>query len=290
MLISDALERYEVQLRADGRSEHTVDQVRRHIRMLDTWFGGDRHVEDIGHEDLAAFFTSDAVRLRLDGKPRKPTTTNALRSSIRTFLSFVNAAGYSPSNPGRLIRRAVCGTPLPKALTEDEQERLLAALAEAKTEPDRRDRVLFSLMLGTGIRIGSALSIRVEDVDVERCEIVLRRMKFRREHRVYLSEGLAELIREWITGRADGLVFEGRYGDVMNGRHVGRRLAMWCEQAGIRGVSPHALRHSFATSLYRRTGDLGLVREALGHASIASTTRYAAVGSERLRAVAQERA
>ena len=283
MRIQEALAAYVRQLEADGRSEHTIGQARRHVRLLEGWLGPDRDIEAIGHEDLARFLTADVVQLRADGKPRKPTSANALRSSIRAFFTFVNAAGYSPSNPGRLIRRAVCGTPLPKALTDDEQEKLLAALAGATNEADRRDRVLFELMLRTGIRIGSALGIRVEDVAVDRREIVIRRMKYRREHRVYLSDAPAALVGGWIDERADGWLFPGQAGGRLTPRHVARRLAEWCEKAGVRVVSPHALRHTFATGLYQRTGDLRLVQEALAHASIASTARYAAVGTERLR-------
>jgi site-specific recombinase XerD len=284
MLISEALQRYERQLQADGRSVHTINQARRHVRLLDVWLGEAHDVETITHEDLARFLTSDVVLHRADGEARKPTSANALRSSIRTFLGFVNAAGYSTSNPGRLIRRAVCGTPLPKALTDDEQERLLATLADAVTEAERRDRVLFELMLKTGIRIGSALGIRVEDVDLQRGEIVLLNMKYRREHRVYLPESLAGLIAEWIKSNAEGFLFPGNADTSLTPRHVSRRLASWCSKAGIAAFSPHALRHSFATGLYQRTGDIRLVQQALAHASIASTTRYAAVGTDRLRA------
>ena len=283
MLVSEALDRYVVQLEADGRSRHTVAQARRHVRLLDGWLGGTRDVETVTHEDLAQFLTSDVVRLRADGEPRKPATANALRSSLRTFLGFVNAAGYSPTNPGRLIRRAVCGTPLPKALTETDQEKLLAALVGAATRAAKRDRVLFELILGTGVRIGSALAIRVEDVDLERAEITLRKMKFGREARLYMPDSVTRLTAEWLGSRTDGLVFQGSAGGELTQRNVSRRLAQWCSKAGISGVSPHGLRHTFATRLYQRTGDLGLVREALCHSSIASTVRYAAVGTEKLR-------
>jgi integrase/recombinase XerC len=283
MHISEALEAYLLQLEADGRSEHTIGQARRHVRLLGDWLGSDRDVERIGHEDLARFLTADVARLRADGKPRKASSANALRSSLRSFFGFLNAAAYAPANPGRLIKRAVVGTPLPKALTEDEHVRLLAALASAETEADRRDRVLFELMLRTGVRIGSALGIRVEDVDAERRDIALRSMKYRREHRVYLTGEMAALVGAWIGERTDSWLFPGQAGGHLTPRHVARRLESCCKKAGIRAVSPHALRHTFATKLYHRTGDLRLVQEALAHASIASTTRYAAVGSERVR-------
>ena len=78
MRIQEALARYECQLEADGRSEHTINQARRHVRLLDDWLGDGVQVEDVGHERLAEFLTSDCVRLRADGRARKPTSTNAL--------------------------------------------------------------------------------------------------------------------------------------------------------------------------------------------------------------------
>ena len=127
--------------------------------------------------------------------------------------------------------RAVCGTPLPKALTDEEQERLLATLADATSEADRRDRVLFELMLRTGIRIGSALGIRVEDVALDRGEIHLRRMKFRREHVVYMPGTLVELLRDWLGVRTSGHMFVGQASAPITPRHIARRLAVWCERA-----------------------------------------------------------
>ena len=83
MLISAALDRYVLQLQADGRSEHTINQAQRHVRLLDAWFGEDREVETIAHEDLARFLTSDVVRCRADGKPRPQILDGCRRCAVR---------------------------------------------------------------------------------------------------------------------------------------------------------------------------------------------------------------
>ena len=283
MLVLEALDAYLLQLEADGRSPHTIGQARRHVRMLADWLATSGRADEIGqlaHEDVARFLASDTVRHTADGRPRKPSSANALRSSLRAFFGFAHAAGYCATNPGRLIRRAMCGPPRPKALTEDEQQRLLHALAGAATEAERRDRALFTLLLRCGPRIGSTLAARVEDLDLGAGELILRREKGRRERVLYLPEPVVELLRAHVGDRTAGPLF-GRLGT----RQAARRLAGWCERAGIRRVGPHALRHCFATRLYARTGDLLLVKAALGHASIASTTVYAEVGRERLREV-----
>jgi integrase/recombinase XerC len=283
MRINEALDAYLLQLGADGRSEHTIGQASRHVRLFEAWIGREREVESVGHEELARFLASDVVRLRADGEPRKASSANALRSSLRTFWSYLHAAGIVSTNPGRLIRRAVCGTPLPKALRDEDREKLLAALAGAETDAERRDRVLFELMLGTGIRVGSALGARVEDIDLDAAELRVVRAKLGREQVVYLSERLLELLSPWIGDRSKGYLFRGPGGGALSGRHVARRLAGWCERAGVQGISPHALRHTFATGLYRRTGDIALTKDALGHAALASTLVYARVDQVRVR-------
>jgi integrase/recombinase XerD len=97
---------------------------------------------------------------------------------VRVFCTYLHEAGHVPANPGRLLKRALCSPRCSRALDAEEIERLHAVLAEAAVdEQGRRDRVLFALMLGTGIRIGSALGLDVEDVDLERGELLLRGAK-----------------------------------------------------------------------------------------------------------------
>lgn len=289
MHIKEALERYLTQLKADGRSHHTAGQYRRHIALLGLWLhenGRSDAVEQIDHETLAAFLASPSARTRPDGKTKRATSTNALRTSLRTFFRYAHEAGYVRSNPARLIRRALCGTPPIRALSEDEQGRLIRALAEGTGPVVERDRMLFVLLLGSGIRIGSALALEVGDVDLERGELALRRTKGDVPTSVPLSCALRDHLRAFIGERTAGPLFRGANGRAMSARHVQRRLAIACEAAGIaHRVKPHDLRHSFAMRVYRRTRDLLLVQQALRHRSIVSTTVYARSGEDRLREV-----
>lgn len=285
MKIEQALARYVTQLKADGRSEHTIDQYRRHVGQLAVFFREHR-VGEITHEDVARFLSSKQARTRPDGVAKKATSMNALRTSVRTFFRYAHEAGYARANPARLVRRAICEGPPPRALSEAELRRLLGVLVEAKGFEAERDHALFHLMLATGIRIGSALALRVEDVDLERSELLLRRMKGDRIEKVFLGRAVRDHLAEFVKGRRMGALFAGRGGDALSARHVQRKLAMWCGRAGIRRrVSPHQLRHSFAMRLYGRTRDLILVQQALQHRSIASTTVYARCDEGRLREV-----
>ncbi len=289
MKISDALDRYLTQIAADGRSIHTAGQYRRHITLLATWLEDGHHsgnVEKIDHETLAQFLASPAARERPDGKTKRATSTNALRTSLRTFFRYAHEAGYVRSNPARLIRRALCAPAPPRALSEDESKRLLATLAADRTPEARRDQALFGLMLGSGIRLGSALELELGDIDLDRGEITLQRTKGNAPVFVLMSTAVRECLRDYTSGHRPGSLFTGRGGAVVSARQVQRRFAEWCKAAGIeRCVKPHDLRHSFAIGLYKRTGDLPLVQQALRHRSIASTVVYARCDDDRLRKV-----
>jgi len=282
MDITDALSKYLTQLRADGRSPHTAGQYRRHITLLASWLSGEKRsdaVEEIDHETLAQFLSSPSARTRPDGKTKKATTANALRTSLRTFFKYCHDGGYTRSNPARLVRRALCGTPPIRALSDEEQGRLLLALAEGKGPAAERDRMLFVLMLGSGIRVGSALALEVGDVDLERGELQLRTTKGNVPTSVPLSRAICDHLRGYLTGRGNGLLFP------VSSRHAQRRLEQWCKRAGIEHrVRPHDLRHSFAIRIYRKTRDLLLVQQALRHRSIASTTVYARTDDAAVRA------
>jgi integrase/recombinase XerC len=143
-------------------------------------------------------------------------------------------------------------------------------LGKAKGEEAERDRMLVELLLGTGIRIGSALALDIDDVDLRHRELVLRCAKNDRPTCAVLPANMVEPLRRFIGERTEGPVFLA--GDRrVSTRHAQRRLARWFVAAGIVGKSAHSLRHSFASNLLARTGDLRLVQAALNHASMVST-------------------
>ena len=129
------------------------------------------------------------------------------------------------------------------------------------------------------------MALDAEDVDLDAGEVAVRRSKGDREERVFLGRDVCELLREFIGDRARGPLFTTKHGRRLTVRQVRRRLGEWLEKARVRRkVGPHGLRHSFALSLYARTGDVLLVQRALGHRSLSSTLIYARASDERLRA------
>lgn len=283
-----ALDSFLLQLRADGRSPHTAGQYRRHVQALADWLRAERRplaVARVDAETLARFLASPTALVRADGRPKRPTSVNALRTSLRCFFAYLRDAGAVGSNPARLLRRARCVPPPPRPLPEDDMRRLLRALDAGATAADRRDRALLVLLAESGIRLGSALGLDATDVNMVLGEATARAAKGGAELRVVLPPRACDVLREYLGSRRGGLLFPGANGAPLSRRQAQRRFAVWLRRAGVeRPTTLHALRHRFATRLYSRTGDVLLVKQALGHRSIASTMVYVDADQGRLRA------
>lgn len=267
MHLNDAIAAFMLQLEADGRSVHTRRQYARHIKLLGSWLsanGIEPVLDQITTQVVARFLTSPMARETVDGQAKLAASVNALRTSVKCFFAFCELASFIPRSPGLLIRRARCGEPPVRALCEDEVERLLAVAARGC----QRDEMFVRLLLGTGLRLGEALGLEFQDIDLARGELRVRRAKGDRPRTAYLPVELGARLAEWMSGK-DGRLFP------VSARHAQRRIATLAEVAGIHGASAHSLRHSLAQRLYRKTGDIELVRAALGHASISSSARYA---------------
>jgi len=292
MQLQDALGLFLAQLRADGRSRHTIAQYRRHVGQLARWgasIGLSCEIEEIDHVVLARFLGSPEALLGRDGAEKMPVSVNALRTSLRVFGAYLADADYLPKNPARLIKRGRGGPAPPRGLSKGEQAALFETLAAATTGATRgrkgaaaeaqRDHALFALLLATGIRVGSAVALDVADLDLDEGVMDVRVVKGGHPQRVQLGEETAEHLGRFVGQRESGPVFVGRGGMRLSTRHARRRFGEWVQAAGIkRRVVVHELRHTFALAMYERTRDVFAVQRALGHRSIASTVGYASGG------------
>jgi integrase/recombinase XerC len=216
---------------ADGRSPHTVGQYRRHCTALVNWLAetrGPTKVAKLTPDLLARFFAADAVKQSCRGGPKKAVSLNAMRTSIRCFAKHLHDAGHVATNPAKLLRRARCAPPPPRALHGDEQRRLLDVLAAAEGPEAARDRMLVELLLGTGIRIGSALALDVGDVDFAHGELTLRTTKNDRPTTAVLPAALSEMLKAFVGDRtaeplflADGRCRESRSSGPSSSRSSG---------------------------------------------------------------------
>jgi len=286
--LHDALDAFVTQLAADGRSRHSIAQVRRHVQVLRRWLAAQGALDDVGALNagqVARFLASPDALHKADGSAKRVSSANAMRTSVRCFGRFLHDAELVASNPARLVRRALSSAPPPKPLPEADVERLLAAMQDERTAAARRDYALFATLRACGLRVGSAVAARVEDLDLDGGTLTVRTAKGGAQGRVFLPRLLVQILRDHVGDRTSGALFQASHGGPTSTRSVAARLEYWAQRAGVRGsVSPHRWRHAFATHLLRETRDVELVRRALLHRSISSTVTYLEVCDDRLRA------
>jgi integrase/recombinase XerC len=292
MKLLAALDRFSLQLRADGRSEHTIKNYSRHVALLDRWLHAYSFSDDLGQvfpEVLAAFLTSDEARASARGGPKSTASMNSLRTSVRVVFAWFHQAGLVPTNAARLVRRGINSPAPPRALSEEEVGRLRTSLQGARTPVARRDRMLVELLVGTGIRVNSAVTLDIDDVDLASGVLTLRACKGDRCERAVINSSVAEKLREYIARLpGPGPLFRNPRGERISKRTAQKRIVSHLQRAGIEGRTAHSLRHSFATRLLGRTHDLFLVQKALHHKSILSTSVYLSVDDSRLRAAMED--
>jgi integrase/recombinase XerD len=241
--------------------------------------------------------TEFLMRLR-EGDPDHPAlgAGSAARTvvAVRGFHRFLLREGIAEVDPAASVRPPTPAKRLPKALPLDEVERLIDAAGGAGTALALRDRALLELLYGTGARISEAVGLDVDDVDLESGAVRLTG-KGSKERAVPVGSYACAAVSAYLVRARPQLAGAGRGSPAMFLNARGGRLSRqsaWsvlrsaAQRAGVRGdVSPHTLRHSFATHLLDGGADVRVVQELLGHASVTTTQVYTLVTVDRLREV-----
>ncbi|MBI5419727.1 MAG: site-specific tyrosine recombinase XerD [Deltaproteobacteria bacterium] len=213
-------------------------------------------------------------------------------SSLRSFFRFLVREGILPMSPISEARGPRLGRPLPKYLTVTEVEKLLDA-PDRGTPEGMRDRAMLALMYAAGLRASEVVTLRLENVEAY-AGFVRVLGKGGKERVVPVAEAaldtLREYLKEWrprfLRGRATNALFLSRRGRPVTRQTLWNRIGRWAREAGIRTkISPHTLRHSFASHLLAGGADLRAVQAMLGHADISTTQIYTHVTPERLREI-----
>lgn len=287
MEIHEARDQFLTQLQANGRSQHSISQYDRHLRLFIRWMeikSLSTKLKPMTSNIVAEFMNTKEATHKPNGEPKLQTSVNALRSSIRNFFKFCHRSNHLADDPARLLENARTSNAPPRVLTPSEVDQLLRTIRSESGNEARRDHLLFVLMLKTGIRLSSALSLKPMDVDPVRGEIHLRTLKNDRRDKVFFGQEVQALLIEYLSDHPGGPLFQSRSGNELSHRHVQRRLSHWLEKAGLNTrYSPHSLRHTFATELFNKTRDIRLVQTALHHQNIASTMIYARTTDDQLR-------
>ncbi|WP_421731511.1 tyrosine recombinase [Brevundimonas sp.] len=228
-----------------------------------------------------------------------PATAARRRSAVRQFYRFAMGEGWRTDDPSRRLDAPKQGRPLPRTLSREEVERLLAAAAAREGGGGVRMLALVELAYASGLRVSELLGLRVEAVRRDPAWLVVRG-KGGKERLAPLNTAAREAVKAWLAVRdaarkpkaPDSVwLFPSNAAD---GHLTPRRFAQMLDQAAIDAgidaarVSPHVLRHAFATHLLEGGADLRVVQTLLGHADIATTQIYTHVATDRLSQVVQQ--
>ncbi|HEX5016874.1 MAG TPA: site-specific tyrosine recombinase XerD [Actinomycetes bacterium] len=236
-------------------------------------------------------------RLREGDEQHQPlAASSAARTvvAVRGFHRFAALEELTPTDPAADVRPPAPPRRLPKALSIDQVEALLAAAGEGRTAKELRDRALLELLYGTGARISEAVGVDLDDHDRDGSALRLRG-KGGKERVVPVGRYASEAVEAYIVRGRPELAARGTGSPALFLNSRGGRLSRqsaWtvlrsaAERAQIDGdVSPHTLRHSFATHLLDGGADVRVVQELLGHASVTTTQIYTLVTVDSLREV-----
>ena len=264
--------------------------LRRYLEFCDQ--RGIATADEVTESDLGAFL----VRLRQGDQDHPPlAAASAARTlvAVRGFHRFAVREGLASTDPGREVRPPAAARRLPKALTVGEVESILTSTGGVAAEPlGLRDRALLEFLYGTGARISEAVGLDEDDLDLDGAVAHLHG-KGGRQRLVPIGSKASEALSAYLVRARPGLVVDAQRAVFLNARG-GRlsRQSAWtilrtaAERAGVTAeVSPHTLRHSFATHLLDGGADVRVVQELLGHASVTTTQVYTKVTVDHQREV-----
>jgi integrase/recombinase XerC len=232
--------------------------------------------------------TIRAFLARLHEKQEKRSTMARKVSALRTFFGWLHREKLLPGNPAKDVATPRQERRMPRLLDAQDVVKLIESVDDA-TPLGARDRLILELLYATGMRVSELVGLTIHDVRADEDEIRVMG-KGSKERWVYFGaparRALATylLARRQLARRGTGeMLLLGHNGTPLTDRSVRRILARWVSQAAVKQrISPHGLRHSFATHLLDRGADLRAIQELLGHASLSTTQRYTQVSASRM--------
>ena len=269
----------------DGLSDNTLAAYRGDLAGFSRWLEKRR----LGL--IAA--TRDDVRDYLAycaGRGTRPRTAARLLSSLRRFYRFAVRAELTRDDPTALIDSPRLGRPLPKALSEEQVEKLLQA-PDVSTPLGLRDRAMIETLYATGLRVSELVGLRLSQLGLGQGAVRVIG-KGDKERLVPLGEEAVAWLRRYqaearpvlVRRRASDAVFATARGGAMTRQAFWHNIKRHARAAGIAGdLSPHTLRHAFATHLLNHGADLRVVQMLLGHADLSTTQIYTQVARARLK-------
>lgn len=273
-----------------GLAKNTQLAYMRDLRLLmkSLQLKADEELLQVSRQQLIAYL----VRLKQEG--RAASTVARKLASIKAFYRFLTAERYIRRNPAEVLEAASRGLHLPKVLSVQEVERLLDE-PNLGTLDGYRDKTMLEMLYATGMRVSELVNVPVKNVDMKMQYVIVmgkgskeRMLPLGRTVLHYLEHYLSVVRPQLLHGKPDAAaeLFVTGWGGPMTRERFYEIIVAYGKSAGIsKRVTPHMLRHSFATHLLNNGTDLRIVQELLGHADISTTQIYTHLDVERLREV-----
>jgi len=281
--------------KASRAAENTVTNYRRDLLafrsfLLERAAILGKRVDEIDVASITADHVRSYLAELMKNQAARATVQRRL-SAIKAFFRYRETT-IGAASPARTIRSPKNERRLPSILQEDEVRRLLEfSPPDGSTPASLRDRAIFETLYSSGLRVGELVGLNWRDIDEELGMVMIRAGKGNKDRLVPLGELALDALKKWKTAMPIawehyGPVITNLRGGRLTTRSVEMILQRRIEAAGLNsGVTPHGLRHSFATHMLGNGADLRSIQEMLGHASLATTQRYTHVSVNHLKEV-----
>jgi integrase/recombinase XerD len=273
----------------DGLARNTLEAYRRDLAQFALW------LRESGGKALIEAAPADLQRhlaWQVRDRHAKPRTTGRLVSSLKRFFQFALREGLRADDPAADLDAPKIGRALPKTMSEDEVEALLGA-PNVETAQGLRDRAMLETLYASGLRVSELVGLKVMQVSLD-MGVVRVLGKGAKERLTPLGQEAVEWIERYkqearmqlLGARKSDALFVTARGGPMTRQAFWGLVKRYAAAAGVKGaISPHVLRHAFATHLINHGADLRVVQLLLGHADISTTQIYTHVAQERLKSL-----
>ncbi|MGQ9660428.1 MAG: site-specific tyrosine recombinase XerD [Thermochromatium sp.] len=269
-----------------GLSQNTLNAYQSDLRAFAHWLNQERGLTLLaaGRADLLDYLA------RLAQQGHNPRSSARRLSCLRQFYQHLRRRGLIVSDPSARVEAPKLGRPLPKSLSEAEVEALLQA-PDTQEARGHRDRTMLEVLYACGLRVSELVSLTPSQVSLTQ-GVVRLLGKGGKERLIPLGEDACDWLRDYVRGprldilggRVSDFLFPTRRSDCMTRQAFWQLIKRYAIQAGItKPLSPHTLRHAFATHLLNHGADLRVVQMLLGHSDLSTTQIYTHVARERLK-------
>ena len=266
-------------LRIKNYSKHTISNYERDINRFLKYLNENK----IDPDDVStAIITGWIIFLRREGLSNRSIQRNI--SSLKNFYKYLFKNGVTNTNYFESVQSPKIGETLPKALTPEDVEKLLSF--EPKTFSDARDKAFLELLYSSGLRVSEAVSVNISSFESD-FNFVKVLGKGNKERMLPVGKYAKDAIVTWLNIRDNNInstdaLFTNKYGNRISVRAMQQRIYKISVAQGMSPVSPHMLRHSFATHILESSGDLRSIQEMLGHSSLSTTQIYTKLNFQQL--------